>query len=273
VTLLEIGKKYLVRRRYYVANSFYRDMPMQWDEGSYRGLVDSMHQFQCKVRGFDHKALVAEQDIAKRVKEIPAPDVRGKVIRNHQRSLRNQRKLPKTTRMELEAQSGWSWRYEIYTGPEKEVFLADLRKFCRPLMLKHGLTDWKIVIDDEKRQGGAPRLGYCCKEQKEIGFKFAHAGQIYYNADKVEQTLLHEIAHALDPLPHPKQSGRGTENGSWLKCIHAESWVRKAYEIGCRDFHGADADVIQRVLTSVNAPPGTYGTGSISIVEGKREAV
>lgn len=137
-------------------------------------------------------------------------------------------------------------------------------------MAKHGLNNWAIVIDDGTVRSRGPRLGHCCKERKEIGFVFAHGAQIYYNADAGEQTLLHEIAHALDPESQPEQGKRGTEHGSWLKCTHAESWVRKAYEIGCRDFHGADPHVVARVLTLVNAPAGTYGTGSrVSIVESK----
>lgn len=103
---IEVGKKYLVRRRLHGQFGFYRDVPLQCDETTYQGVVNSVHQFQYKVRGFDCKALVEVADVAKRVKEIPAADVRGKAIRNSQRSLRNQGKLPKESRTELEALSG-----------------------------------------------------------------------------------------------------------------------------------------------------------------------
>jgi phage gp16-like protein len=267
-----VGKKYLVRRRLHSSDGYYRDVPMKWDECEYRGVVDSVHQFAYKVRGFDCKALVTESDVAKRIREIPAADARGKAIRNHQRSLRNQNKLSSETRKELEAQSNWSWKYENYTGEEKARLLSDLRTFCRPLMLKHGLAHWTIAIGEANFIG--PHLAYCCSAEQEIGFVFSYAAKIYYDAAPVDQTLLHEIAHALDPKSHPEQGKRGTEHGSYLKCTHPESWVRKAYEIGCRDFHGADPNVVQRVLISVNAPAGTYGTGSsISIVVGEREEV
>jgi hypothetical protein len=268
---LIIGKRYLVKIWYETAwlGSPCWHESKKWEEAVYEGVGTpkyvhgAAHMFATVKPHFDSygrltRLGVPEGGIERSVREIPAPDTRGKALRNHWRSLERQGKLDAAKREELQAQPDWNWKFESFTSEEQAQMLADLRAFCKLLMDKHlFLVGYKIVIRKDGLKG--PYLAYCSESQKEIGFIPSHAAAIYYDADKVEQTLRHEIAHALCP----KDEG------------HGELWVRKAYELGCRGFHGAKTKVVEKVLEEAGAPAGTYHCRrgcSVTVVEEQAEA-
>jgi len=71
-----------------------------------------------------------------------------------------------------------------------KIFEAD--QLATKLMAEHGLTGWRLVWDRSKQRGGQCRYGL-----KEIGLS-AYLFAIW-EWDHIENTILHEIAHALCP--------------------------------------------------------------------------
>jgi predicted SprT family Zn-dependent metalloprotease len=88
--------------------------------------------------------------------------------------------------------------------------LSQARKLARQLMNQHQLFNWKLKFDNAKR-----RFGQCLYNRKTLSFS-----QILIKLntqDKVKNTILHEIAHALI----------GNNEG------HGRVWKNKALSIGC----------------------------------------
>lgn len=83
------------------------------------------------------------------------------------------------------------------------------RELGYELLLKHGLTDWTFQFDESKA-----RFGVCRYKPKIISLSWRLVS--LNNEEKVRDTILHEIAHALMP-----------------KCHHNWKWKAKALEIGC----------------------------------------
>lgn len=79
------------------------------------------------------------------------------------------------------------------------------------MMRQHGLRGWKALINNSRSQ-----LGYCHWTKKTIALSIFHVTGS--SDDKIMNTILHEIAHALvGPSSNP----------------HGSAWQRKALEIGC----------------------------------------
>lgn len=108
--------------------------------------------------------------------------------------------------------------------------LHETRKLAEQLMAKHQLnySGWRFEFDSARR-----RAGVCKHRKKVIGlskYLLPHMKE-----DKVKDTLLHEIAHALVGPKH---------GHDWV-------WRNKAIEIGCNgarcydpkeDFHAGAVD-------------------------------
>ena len=78
------------------------------------------------------------------------------------------------------------------------------------LMHTHGLTGWKLTFDHARR-----RAGMCDYNRKTISLSRHYVR--YAEPEHIEDTILHEIAHALV----------GPHHG------HDAVWRQKAREIGC----------------------------------------
>ena len=122
--------------------------------------------------------------------------------------------------------------------------ITETRKLAMELMAKHGLnrSGWTFQFDNARR-----RAGVCKHYKKVIGlskYLLPHMKE-----DKVKDTLLHEIAHALVGPKH---------GHDWV-------WQRKAIEIGCNgarcynpkeEFHAGAIDALAEqskwVLTCPN---------------------
>lgn len=86
--------------------------------------------------------------------------------------------------------------------------LNDAKKLANELMLKHGLVYWAFGFNNAKRT-----FGICNFTRKRI--ELSKPLTELNDVEKVKDTILHEIAHALTP-------GHG----------HDSVWKRKALEIG-----------------------------------------
>jgi hypothetical protein len=97
------------------------------------------------------------------------------------------------------------------------VDLLDAELLAHRLLKRHGLKDkgWKFKFDRAKT-----RLGVCSYSTKTISLS-KHITAVS-DFDSVEQTLFHEIAHALTPLERKK--------GKYVH--HGEKWLHKAKELG-----------------------------------------
>lgn len=89
--------------------------------------------------------------------------------------------------------------------------LLEAKNLANDLMAKHGILDqgWRFQYDNARR-----RFGRCSYRTKTISLS-KHLVSLN-DLEKVKDTILHEIAHALTP-------GHG----------HDRVWQRKAIEIGC----------------------------------------
>ena len=88
--------------------------------------------------------------------------------------------------------------------------LREARNLAVQLMAKHCLTDWRFDFNNRKRA-----FGVCSYRNKTIQLSGVLTPSLTFEA--VQNTILHEIAHAL--------VGRGHN--------HSYVWYRKALEIGC----------------------------------------
>jgi len=98
----------------------------------------------------------------------------------------------------------------------------------RNLMEAHGLTrlGWTCVFDERP----VSRFGQCRTIEKQIGLSLKLV--VLNNEDAVRDTILHEIAHALDTVRHGRHSGHGPrwkaicrEIGANPRCYYSESVV------------------------------------------------
>lgn len=90
--------------------------------------------------------------------------------------------------------------------------LEKAKELAIELMTEHGLIDkgWSFKLDQAKRRYG------CCMHSRRVISLSSPLTQIRKD-DRVKNTILHEIAHALVGCGHG----------------HDEVWRRKALEIGC----------------------------------------
>lgn len=88
--------------------------------------------------------------------------------------------------------------------------LQQIARRARDLLATHRLSGWTFAFDHAKRRGGACHFG---RKEISLALGFAEAA----DAAEIEDTLLHEIAHALVGRRHH----------------HDAVWQAKAREIGC----------------------------------------
>jgi len=100
--------------------------------------------------------------------------------------------------------------YERLT--EKDVY-----KRGRRLLDRHGLEDWRIMIDTRPRDGKWSRWGQCRPKKKEIAVSKFWLEKISKRRDgwnELDRLLYHEMAHALVP-----------------KGVHTRAWREKFTEL------------------------------------------
>lgn len=103
--------------------------------------------------------------------------------------------------------------------------LNEARDLAIQLMKEHGISEqgWRFDFDNAKR-----RFGYCKYSSKTITLSI-HLTEIN-TFERVKNTILHEIAHALCP-----------KNG------HNHIWKSKAIEIGCDGQRCYSTDKVETV--------------------------
>ncbi len=106
--------------------------------------------------------------------------------------------------------------------------MYDARRLARNLMDQHGLDHWRFEFDNARR-----RAGCCHWSEKKISLSkhFVHLN----DTQRIRQTMLHEIAHALVGASHG----------------HDAVWRRKCLAIGGDGKRRFDAD-------STAMPPSKY---------------
>jgi predicted SprT family Zn-dependent metalloprotease len=107
------------------------------------------------------------------------------------------------------------------------MVLHDAKAIAESLMKQHGLSGWSFRWDNAKK-----RMGLCDYRNKAISL--SHPLVTLNEEDRIKNTILHEIAHAL----------AGPEAG------HGRSWKHKAIQIGC-DGHRCFSESVVR-------PPAPY---------------
>lgn len=90
--------------------------------------------------------------------------------------------------------------------------LLSARNLAEQLMEQHGVKSqgWRFAFDESKTHFG------CCEYKRKVIF-LSRLFTLTINEDKVKDTILHEIAHALTPGHH-----------------HDIVWKNVAKSIGCR---------------------------------------
>lgn len=104
--------------------------------------------------------------------------------------------------------------------------LNEAKDLAIKLMTKHGIIEqgWSFEFDNAKRRFG------CCKYRSKRITLSVYLTELNL-VDKVKDTILHEIAHALCP-----RQG------------HNQVWKRKAIEIGCsgnRCYNSAEVETVK----------------------------
>lgn len=92
--------------------------------------------------------------------------------------------------------------------------LLDAQCFAQQKMQEHGLNDWKFQWSRGKRV-----FGFCSPRTKTIALSSILAR--INSEEQVKDTILHELAHALDWVRNKK---------SW----HGYSWKRICVEVGAK---------------------------------------
>src|SRR5262245_43737495 len=104
-------------------------------------------------------------------------------------------------------------------------------KLCRQLLDSHGLTDWRGLLT----MAEVPFVGRCVVAKKTIVLS---ALAIDAQPDEeVEDTIKHEIAHAL--TPHDNH--------------HGYDWAKKAEELGARTTPCGNFDIPNHVLDAMRS--------------------
>ena len=80
----------------------------------------------------------------------------------------------------------------LFLNPELRT-LEQVQAQATELMNYHGLEGWSLVIDNKSKR----RAGVCKFRPKQIGLTLDYA--LKTSPDDLEQTIIHEIAHALLP--------------------------------------------------------------------------
>lgn len=97
--------------------------------------------------------------------------------------------------------------------------ILETEKLANKLLAEFGLLElgWKFKFDNSKH-----RIGQCRYEEKEIGYSSYFLEKTSW--EEIEDTIRHEIAHALSPPTRIR--------GRWQS--HGYDWKLKAIEVGCK---------------------------------------
>ncbi len=126
----------------------------------------------------------------------------------------------------------WSVPYLLLVHVDQSLFdqrahrakrLLDVAIRARQMMDEHGLKSWYLYFSQARRM-----LGKCAFREKSIYISRYHA--VYYEPMQVDDTILHEIAHALAGL----EAGHGPKWKEIARRIGATPKAR-AYEKDKRD--------------------------------------
>jgi predicted SprT family Zn-dependent metalloprotease len=98
------------------------------------------------------------------------------------------------------------------------------------LMSYHGLDEWKLVLDSPRI---SKRAGQCRYRAQEIGITEPYA--LKASPADLEQTIIHEIAHALTPGAHHGKiwKAKMVELGADPKRCHSCTWTAPETWIVC----------------------------------------
>ena len=96
-------------------------------------------------------------------------------------------------------------------------------------MNHHGLDGWSLVIDNKSKR----RAGVCKHSKKQIGLTLDYA--LKTSPADLEQTIIHEIAHALTPWAHhgPAWKAKMRELGKDPERCHSCTWTKPEAWIIC----------------------------------------
>jgi len=103
---------------------------------------------------------------------------------------------------------------------DQKLSLYEIAKLGRKLMSEHGLYNWRFDFNNRKNS-----YGVCNHGRRTIFLSKLLAPQMRFK--DLENTILHEIAHALVGIHHG----------------HNHVWRRKALEIGCNGHRTANYNV------------------------------
>ena len=108
--------------------------------------------------------------------------------------------------------------------------LAETQKLARELMDEHGLREWEFRFINSRS-----KRGHCDWCNRVIAISKHYA--LLNGAEKMRQTILHEIAHALTP-----------------EDIHGPAWKRRAAEIGVENLEPYSC----AVMSGLEKPAGKF---------------
>lgn len=105
---------------------------------------------------------------------------------------------------------------KLYVVEPRFKSLGDVEVFARRLMAEHGLEGWDFKFNRQKRAAGI-----CRPSQRIINLSALYAERFLDKLnDSIEDTLLHEVAHALNYLA-------GTDDN------HGVQWKKWCGRLGC----------------------------------------
>ena len=119
--------------------------------------------------------------------------------------------------------------HHLFLNPELRT-LEQVQTQATEAMNHHGLEGWSLVLDNKSKR----RAGICKYSKKQIGLTLDYA--LKASPDDLEQTIIHEIAHALlPPGAHhgPAWKAKMLELGKDPERCHSCTWVEPAAWILC----------------------------------------
>ena len=117
----------------------------------------------------------------------------------------------------------------LFLNPELRT-REEVQAQATEAMNHHGLEGWSLVIDNKSKR----RAGICKFRPKQIGLTLDYA--LKASPDDLEQTIIHEIAHALLPpgIHHgPAWKAKMRELGKDPERCHSCTWVEPTAWIVC----------------------------------------
>jgi len=119
--------------------------------------------------------------------------------------------------------------HHLFLNPELRT-LEEVQAQATEAMSHHGLDGWSLVLDNKSKR----RAGICKYSKKQIELTLDYA--LKASPDDLEQTIIHEIAHALLPpgVHHgPAWKAKMLELGKDPERCHSCTWVKPEAWIIC----------------------------------------